>query len=56
MTSRYGKYSITGNAVNSWNKIQKTLKNTLLKDLSPITLNQLSAFIFFNHINNFFSS
>ena len=35
MTSRYGKYSITGNAVNSWNKIQKKLKSTLQKDLSP---------------------
>ena len=33
--SRYGKYSIIVSAVESWNKIQKHLKNTLLKDLSP---------------------
>ena len=37
-TNRYGKYSITISAVESWNKIQKQLKNTLLKDLSPIKL------------------
>ena len=35
MTSTYGKYSINVSAVESWNKIQKQLKNTLLKDLSP---------------------
>ena len=34
-TNRYGKYSIIVSAVESWNKIQKQLKNTLLKDLSP---------------------
>ena len=34
-TNRYGKYSITVSAVESWNKIQKQLKNMLLKDLSP---------------------
>ena len=34
-TKRYGKYSITVSAVESWNKIQKQLKNMLLKDLSP---------------------
>ena len=34
-TDRYGKYSITISAVESWNKIQKQLKSTLLKDLSP---------------------
>ena len=33
-TNRYGKYSITVSAVESWNKIQKQLKNMLLKDLS----------------------
>ena len=32
---RYGKYSITVNAVESWNKIQKQLRSILLKDLSP---------------------
>ena len=34
-TNRYGKYSITVSAVESWNKIQKQLKGMLLKDLSP---------------------
>ena len=34
-TDGYGKYSITVNAVESWNKIQKQLKSILLKDLSP---------------------
>ena len=34
-TNRYGKYSITIRAVESWNKMQKQLKNMLLKDLSP---------------------
>ena len=34
-THRYGKYSITISAVESWDKIQKELKNMLLKDLSP---------------------
>ena len=34
-TNRYGKYSITVSVVESWNKIQKQLKNMLLKDLSP---------------------
>ena len=34
-TNRYGKYSITVSAVESLNKIQKQLKNMLLKYLSP---------------------
>ena len=34
-TNRHGKYSITVSAVESWNKIQKQLKDMLLKDLSP---------------------
>ena len=34
-TNRYGKYSVTVSAVESWNKIQKQLKDMLLKDLSP---------------------
>ena len=34
-TNRYGKHSITISAVESWDKIQKQLKNMLLKDLSP---------------------
>ena len=34
-TNRYGKYSITVSAAESWNKIQKQLEDILLKDLSP---------------------
>ena len=34
-TKRYGKYSITVSVVESWNKIQKQLKDLLLGDLSP---------------------
>ena len=34
-TKRYGKYSITVSVVESWNKIQKQLKDLLLRDLSP---------------------
>ena len=34
-TNRYGKYSVTVSAVESWNKIQKQLKDMLLKNLSP---------------------
>ena len=34
-THRYGKYSIIVSAIESWNKIQKQLKNMLLKNLSP---------------------
>ena len=34
-TNRYGKYSITVSVVESWNKIQKQLKDVLLKDLTP---------------------
>ena len=33
-TKRYGKYSVTVSAVESWNKIQKQLKDVLLKQLS----------------------
>ena len=34
-TNRYGKYSIAVSAVELLNKIQKQLKNMLLKNLSP---------------------
>ena len=34
-TKRYGKYSITVSPVESWNKIQKQLKDVLLKQLFP---------------------
>ena len=32
---KYGNYSITVSAVESWNKIEKKLKDMLLRDLSP---------------------
>ena len=32
--NRYGKYSITVSVVKLWNKIQKQLKNMLLRELS----------------------
>ena len=41
-TDRYGKYSVTVSAVESWNKIQKQLKDMLLKDLSP---NKIKAIV-----------
>ena len=47
-TNRYGKYSITVSAVESWNKIQKQLKDMLLKDLSPRKIKT----IILNHINS----
>ena len=37
-----GKYSITVSAVESWNKIQKQLKDLLLRDLSP---NKIKAIV-----------
>ena len=49
---RYGKYSITIRAVELWNKIQKQLKNILLKDISPIKLKQLLLIFIGNHNNN----
>ena len=33
-TNRYGKYSITVSTIESWNKIQKQLKDMQFKDLS----------------------
>ena len=40
-------------AVESWNKIQKqVLKDTLLKDLSPSKIKQLSVIFILNHINS----
>ena len=50
--NKYGKYSITVSAVESWNKIQKHLKNILLKDLPQIKLKQLLVIFILNHINN----
>ena len=41
-TKIYGKYSITVSAVESWNRIQKQLKDILLKHLSP---NKIKAIV-----------
>ena len=41
-TKRYGQYSITVSAVESWNRIQKQLKDILLKHLSP---NKIKAIV-----------
>ena len=54
-TNRYGKYSITVSAVESWNKIQKQLKNMLLKDLSPNKIKTVVSNFYLksliNHVN-----
>ena len=42
-TNRYGKYSITISAVELWNKIQKQLKNMLLKNLSPYKIKTVAT-------------
>ena len=47
-----GKYSVTVSAVKSWNKIQKQLKDMLLKDLPPGKLKQLLVVFTLNHINS----
>ena len=41
-TKRYGKYSVTVSAVESWNKIRKQLKDVLLKQLS---LNKIKTIV-----------
>ena len=46
-TNRYGKYSITISAVESWNKIQKQLKDMLLKDLSPRKIKTIVSNFYF---------
>ena len=46
-TNRYGKYSITVSAVESWNKIQKQLKDMLLKDLSPRKIKTIVSNFYF---------
>ena len=51
-TNRYGLYSITVNAVELWNKIQKQQKIYDLKIYAPIKLKQLLVIFILNHINN----
>ena len=52
-TNRYGKYSITISPVESWNKIQKQLKNMLLMN-PPIKSKHLSLIFILNRINHSF--
>ena len=53
-TDRYGKYSITVSAVESWNKIQKQLKNMLLKNLSSYKIKTVVTNFYLKSINNSF--
>ena len=53
-TNRFGNYSITVSAVDSWNKIRKQLKLCYLKIYSPMKLKPLSLIRFLNPINNLF--
>ena len=46
-TNRYGKYSIIVSAVASWKKIQKQLKNMLLKDLSSSKIKTVDTNFYF---------
>ena len=51
-TNRYGKYSITVSPVESWNKIQKQLKDMLRKDLSPRIIKTIVSNFYLNHISS----
>ena len=51
-TIRYGKYSITVSPVESWNKIQKQLKDILLKDLPPRKINTIVSNFYLNQISS----
>ena len=51
-TNRYGKYSITVSPVELWNKIQKQLKDMLLKDLSPRKIKTIVSNFYLNHISS----
>ena len=42
-TNKYGKYSKTISAAESWNKMQKQLKDMLLKDLSPNKIKTIAS-------------
>ena len=51
-TNIYERYLKIASAVDSWNKIQEQLKNTLLKVYPIITLKQSLVIFISNHINN----
>ena len=46
-TNRYGKYPIIVSAVELWNKIQKQLKDMLLKDLTPKKIKTIVSNFYF---------
>ena len=48
-TERYGTCSITVSAVELWNKIQKQLKDMLLKDLSPNEIKTIVSDFYLSH-------
>ena len=47
-TERFGKYSITVNAIELWNKIQKQLKEMLLKNLSTNKIKTIVSDFYLN--------
>ena len=51
-TKRYGKYSTTVSAVESWNKIEKQLKDELLKHLSPSKIKTIVSDFYLNPIQD----
>ena len=51
-TDRYGKYSVTISAVESWKKIQKQLKNILIKDLSPNKIKTVVTNFYFKSLTH----
>ena len=52
-TNRYEKYSLSVSVVELKNKIQKQLKNTLLKDLSP---NKIKTIISNFYLKSYYNS
>ena len=51
-TNRYEKYSITVSTVELWSKIQKQLKDMVLKDLTPRKVKTIVSNFILNHINS----
>ena len=50
---KYGNYSITVSAVESWNKIQKKFKKICYLEIyPPMKFKKLSVLFILNHINN----
>ena len=45
-TEKYGKYSITVSAVESWSKMQKQNKDLLLRDLSASKIKTIVSYLY----------